>query len=238
MWSFFGLGETQFARPATGPRDDVHPGWPESTPTVTLPHGGRVRLRPLLSRDGKDWQQMRLLDEPYLRPVEPTAPVSWEDAHTASSWSGHFHYLRTSAREGIIVPLAIEVDGEFAGQLTLGNIQHGSLRDCWVGYWVFSAFQGRGVATAACALGVDHAFGRVGLHRVTATYLPDNPASGAVLRHCGFQQEGMLRRNIHIDGQWRDHVLMALNRDDFPVTAVARLKAAGRIDTATGPVSG
>lgn len=88
---------------------------------------------------------------------------------------------------------------------------------------------GRGVATAACALGVDHGFGRVGLHRITATYLPDNPASGKVLAANGFREEGFLRRNLHIDGQWRGHVFVALNADDYPLTAVERLRAAGRI---------
>ncbi|MFS0468126.1 GNAT family N-acetyltransferase, partial [Corynebacterium striatum] len=86
-----------------------------------------------------------------------------------------------------------------------------------------------GVATAACALGVDHAFRRVGMHRVTATYLPDNPASGKVLKACGFREEGYLRRNLHINGAWRDHHFVALNREDFSTTAVDRLRSAGRI---------
>ena len=92
-----------------------------------------------------------------------------------------------------------------------------------------SPYMGRGVATVACALGVDHAFSHVGLHRVTATYLPHNPASGQVLKLNGFREEGYLRRNLHIDGQWRDHHFVALNADDFPTTAVQRLREAGRV---------
>ncbi|WP_293768506.1 GNAT family protein [uncultured Corynebacterium sp.] len=217
-------------KPATGPRDGVHPGWPEATVAVTLASTGqRVRLRPMSRTDAEDWRQMRLLDEPYLRPVEPTAPAGWEAAHSKAAWSNHFGFLRASARDGVVVPLAIEVDGNFAGQVTLGNIQHGAIRECWIGYWVFSQYHGAGVATAACALGVDHAFSRVGMHRVTATYLPDNPASGRVLLHCGFREEGYLRRNLHIDGQWRDHHFVALNADDFASSAVARLVASGRL---------
>ena len=37
---------------------------------------------------------------------------------------------------------------------------------------------GAGIATVACGLGTDHAIHRVGLHRVTATFMPGNPASG------------------------------------------------------------
>ena len=39
-----------------------------------------------------------------------------------------------------------------------------------------------GVATGALALGMDHAFGPVGLHRLEATVRPENAASRAVLR--------------------------------------------------------
>src|SRR5699024_571571 len=81
--------------------------------------------------------------------------------------------------------------GQFAGQLTLGNIQHGGISDCWIGYWVYSKYTGAGVATAACGLGVDHAFRRIGLHRITATYMPENPASGKVLMANGFRKKAI-----------------------------------------------
>ena len=114
-------------------------------------------------------------------------------------------------------------------RVTLGNIQHGAIGECWIGYWVYSRYSGRGIATVACALGVDHAFARVGMHRVTATYLPGNPASGKVLANVGFREEGYLRENLHIDGEWRDHYFVAQNIDDLPGSAVERLAARGRL---------
>lgn len=204
------------------------PGWPESTPELVLPGGGRVHLRPVRGRDGRAWSQARLADEAWLKPVEPTVPDTWESAHSPSAWRRNWANLRGMAADGTVVPLAIDVDGRFAGQVTLGNIQHGSVSECWIGYWVHSAYMGQGVATAACALGTDHAFARVGLHRVTATYLPSNPASGRVLAANGYREEGYLRRNLHIDGQWRDHHFVALNKEDYRESAVVRLVAAGR----------
>ncbi|MDO5512688.1 GNAT family N-acetyltransferase [Corynebacterium sp.] len=229
MFDPFGWSARTYHQPGRGPRDMVHPGWPESTPTVRLRDGGRLRLRPLTSRDGRDWRQQRLLDEAHLRPVEPTARDGWGAAHSQSAWWGFFSGIRDAARRGQVVPLVIELEGRFAGQVTLGTIQHGSVSDCWIGYWVFSAVQGRGVATAACGLGTDHAFRRLGLHRVTATYLPDNPASGKVLAANGFREEGYLRSNLHIDGRWRDHHFVAQNNEDHRDSCVERLRAAGRL---------
>lgn len=204
-----------------------HPGWPDPTPTVHVP-GATLRLRPLAASDGKSWARMRIQDEEILRPVEPTVPGRWEEAHSQAAWRSNWQNLRRFARDGIIVPLAIELDDRFIGQVTLGNIQHGAIGECWVGYWVYSRFAGRGIATVACALGVDHAFARIGLHRVTATYLPSNPASGKVLANVGFREEGFLRENLHIDGAWRDHHFVAQNIDDLPGSAIERLAARGR----------
>jgi len=214
MFSFFGRAS--------------HPGWPEPSPAVHIPGVSTVRLRPLNSRDGKDWSRMRIRDEAVLRPVEPTVPGTWEEAHSPAAWRVNWQNLRKFAQDGIIVPLAIELDGRFIGQVTLGNIQHGAIGECWIGYWVYSRYSGCGIATVACALGVDHAFARIGLHRVTATYLPDNPASGKVLANSGFREEGYLHQNLHIDGAWRDHHFVAQNIDDLPGSAVERLAARGR----------
>lgn len=229
MLDLFGTAASRLKSPATSQPHPVHPGWPEATPAVTFPDDTRLRLRPLMRGDGPEWRRMRLWDEDVLRPVEPTARESWRSAHGPAAWRSNLMSLRDLANRGIVVPLTIEVDGQFAGQVTLGNIQHGSVSSCWIGYWVFSRYMGRGVATAACALGTDHAFRRIGLHRVTATYLPSNPASGRVLATNGFREEGFLKRSLHIDGQWRDHHFVAQNAEDHPSRCVDRLRAAGRI---------
>lgn len=210
-------------------RSYAHPGWPMATPTVFIRGDKPVRLRPLKRSDGRDWSRMRISDEALLRPVEPTVQGTWQDAHSPEAWRSTWSNLRRCANEGIVVPLAIEYDGHFAGQVTLGNIQHGAISECWIGYWVHSRYNGRGIGTVACALGVDHAFARVGLHRVTATYLPDNPASGKILANAGFREEGYLKENLHIDGRWRDHHFVAQNIDDLPGSAVERLAAQGRL---------
>lgn len=120
-----------------------------------------------------------------------------------------------------MLPYAIELDGVFCGQLTIGNVTHGALRSAWIGYWVSSAVTGRGVATAALALGLDHCFSAVMLHRVEATVRPENVASRAVLAKVGFREEGLLQRYLDIDGGWRDHLLVAQTVEETqgPVTS-------------------
>lgn len=220
-------------QPAFGPRHPIHPGWQEYTRTLLVGEH-KLRLRPLQRSDGAEWARQRIADSRILEPVEPTTMTSWAQAHTAGQWRAIFLSLNQAAQAGTVVPMAIEIDGNFQGQLTLGNIQHGSVSDCWIGYWVFSPFTGKGIATAACALGMDHGFGRVGVHRITATHLPENEASHRVLKKNGFRNEGLLRRNLHINGRWRDHYLMALTADEYTDTAVQRLIAYGGVKPLTG----
>lgn len=207
----------------------IHPGWPEPSPTVSLLDGRRLRLRPVQFQDYRRWSALRIRDEEILRPVEPTTSHPWPEVHSFSAWIDYFSHLRKKARRGEIVPLVIELDGRFVGQLTLESIQRGSVSTASIGYWVYSGVSDAGVGTAACALGVDHAFFRVNLHRVVATYLPSNPASGRILRNNGFREEGYLVRNLHIDEKWMDHYLMAIVADDYVSSSVRRLINAGRI---------
>jgi ribosomal-protein-alanine N-acetyltransferase len=165
-------------------------------------------------RDAAQWSRIRLADRNHLEPWEPTAGVDWSVRHTVSSWPVMCSSLRSEARKGRMLPYAIELDGHFCGQLTIGNVTHGALRSAWIGYWVTSSATGGGVATGALALGLDHCFGPVTLHRVEATVRPENAPSRAVLAKVGFREEGLLRRYLDVDGAWRDHLLVGLTTED------------------------
>ena len=135
--------------------------------------------------------------------------------------------LRAEARKGRMLPYAIDVDGRFRGQLTIGNVSHGSLRSAWVGYWVSAEVTGGGVATGAVALSLDHCFGPVGLHRVEATVRPENVPSHKVLAKVGFREEGLLKRYLKVDGGWRDHLLVAMTAEEVDGSVAAGLVRRG-----------
>ena len=169
-----------------------------------------------------------MADRAHLEPWEPATGVDWQARHSISSWPAVCSGLRSEARKGRMLPFVIELDGQFVGQLTVGNITHGALRSAWIGYWVASSVIGGGVATAALALGLDHCFGAVALHRVEATVRPENAASRRVLAKVGFREEGLLRRYLDVDGAWRDHLLVAVTIEEMSGSAAAALVRDGR----------
>jgi [ribosomal protein S5]-alanine N-acetyltransferase len=200
----------------------VHPGWP-----VRLA-SGPVQLQPLRRGDAREWTRLRLANEAWLSPWEPTAGVPWQERHTPSAYRAMRRAGLRRARAGTSVPLAVRIEGRLAGQVTVDNIVRGGLRSGSLGYWIDRDVAGRGLASLAVALVCDHAFGPVGLHRLQADIRPENVRSQRLVERLGFRQEGLLRRYLNIDGDWRDHLSYALLAEDFPGGVLARWQA--RVD--------
>jgi ribosomal-protein-alanine N-acetyltransferase len=197
----------------------LHPGWPAH---LTW---GPVELHPLRRRDAAEWSRVRLANEDWLRPWEPTAPMPWAERHSPAAYRAMRRAVGRRARLGTSLPFAVRVEGRLAGQVTIDNIVRGVLRAGYLGYWIDQAVAGRGMASLAVALVCDHAFGPVGLHRVQADIRPENGPSQRLVERLGFQREGLLRRYLDIDGDWRDHYAYGLLADDLPGGVLARWKA-------------
>ena len=120
------------------------------------------------------------------------------------------------------MPFAIELDGELIGQLNVSGIVMGSLSSAQLGYWVSERAAGRGVTPTAVALATDYCFRRLNLHRMEICIRPENAASLRVVEKLGFRYEGLRRRYIHINGDWRDHFSFALTSEDVPEGVLAR----------------
>ena len=58
------------------------------------------------------------------------------------------------------------------------------------------------------------AFDTLRLHRVEAACLLSNQPSRDVLLKAGFTQEGLARRYLRINGEWRDHLTFGILRED------------------------
>ena len=185
-------------------------GWP-----VTLQEGP-VALRPLRLRDAPVLRDTRARNSEWLRPWEPTYPEMPLRTTGLTPYLAMLQAIRREARQGLSMPWSVTYEGRFVGQLTVGAIVWGSSRSAQVGYWIDSAYAGRGITPTAVALAVDHSFFTVGLHRIEANIRPENRASRRVVAKLGFRDEGVRRRQLHIDGAWRDHICYAITAEEVP----------------------
>jgi len=88
---------------------------------------------------------------------------------------------------------------------------------------------GKGIATEAAKQLLDYGFGELGLHRIWATCLPENPASAQVLEKVGMRREGFLVKNLKIQGVWKSSFLYAMLAEEWS-------GASSHLATKSGPV--
>jgi RimJ/RimL family protein N-acetyltransferase len=74
---------------------------------------------------------------------------------------------------------------------------------------------GRGYGTEATRLMLDHAFDRLGLHRIALFVFEFNERAIRTYRRCGFVVEGRARESIFRDGRWWDELAMSVLEPDW-----------------------
>jgi ribosomal-protein-alanine N-acetyltransferase len=191
-------------------------GWP-----ATLLEGN-VGLRPIRYGDASAWTDVRRANVDWLAAWEATPP---RGSSPDVGFRGMVRFFRSEARAGRMLPFVVTYDGRLVGQLTVGGITWGSLCSAHVGYWIDRRVAGRGIMPTAVALGTDHCFRRVGLHRVEVNIRPENTASLRIVEKLGFRDEGIRRAYLHIDRAWRDHRTFALTAEEVPEGMINRWRA-------------
>lgn len=192
---------------------------------------GPVTIRGIRVRDARKLERELLDNRGWLRKWEATSPQGAMNFDVRSSIRG----LLANAREGAGLPFVIEYDGELAGQLNVSSIMWGSVSSATIGYWVVERFAGKSVTPTAVALATDYCFFQLGLHRMEICIRPENEPSLRVVEKLGFRYEGLRRRFIHIDGDWRDHFCFALVVEELPV-GVLRRWLDGKVPAGVGVV--
>ena len=175
--------------------------------------GRGVHLRPPTSGDYAAWAELRNRSRDHLMPWEP----QWSrDELSRSAFRRRLRHYHREIREdqGYAFFLFRDGDETLLGGLTLSNVRRGVTQAASLGYWLGQPYVRRGIMKAAVAAVAPFVFDELKLHRLEAACLPHNQASIRVLQLNGFQNEGLARRYLKIDGQWRDHLLFALLADD------------------------
>ncbi|KJC62925.1 ribosomal-protein-alanine N-acetyltransferase [Agreia bicolorata] len=192
---------------------------------------GPIVIRPIRVRDARALERELMENRGWLRKWEATNPHGPMSFDTRAS----IRSLQSNARAGYGLPFLIEYNGELAGQLNVSSISYGSVSSASIGYWVSERFAGKNITPTAVALASDYSFFQVGLHRIEICIRPENAPSLRVVEKLGYRYEGLRRRFIHINGDWRDHFCFALVAEELPVGVLRRWKD-GRVPAGEGSV--
>ncbi|MDZ4994224.1 GNAT family N-acetyltransferase [Clostridium perfringens] len=162
----------------------------------------RLTLRNLTPEHTEEMLDYYIRNEEHLRQYEPTRDSSFY------TYEGQKEILTESFRQfidGTSIDLGIFKDDKLIGKIKLSNIVYGILRSAFVGYSIDKEYQGHGYMKEVLNEVCSYAFEEMGLHRLEASTLLENNRSQSVLNACGFNELGINKKYLYINGEWRDH---------------------------------
>lgn len=175
-------------------------------------HTGDVTIRLVRPADAETLSRLETDDREYLQaggPVRSDRYVSVDGQRELITGMLEAH------RAGTCAPFVVETDGAVVGRILLAAIVRGGFQSASVGYWVTESMSGRGIASRALRLLVDHAFGELGLHRLEAATTLANDVSARILTKAGFEQYAVARDYLWMGGRWVDHRIFQLLNDSW-----------------------
>jgi ribosomal-protein-serine acetyltransferase len=150
-----------------------------------------------------------------IRNRESLAPwMSWMDR--VIDVSDTYAFLRSAEKEAYehsAFKAGVWRQGSLIGCIDLHQIDwlNGNAR---IGYWLDKDYTGHGIMTRAVRLLVEYAFEALDLHRIEIHVATENHRSRRIPERLGFTMEGVLRQVQRLRGEYYDHALYALLRDE------------------------
>jgi ribosomal-protein-alanine N-acetyltransferase len=146
-----------------------------------------------------------------------------------------WHLERQSEEHRTFLIHAEDPEGShgIVGKVNVTNVVRGRFQSGVLGYDAYDPYVGRGLFADGLRQIINLAFTAtpqgMGLHRLEANVRPGNTASAGLLRSLGFRREGMLRDMLWLPGSdgaaWRDHIMHAVTREEWPAPAYAPHRA-------------
>ncbi|PKE28392.1 30S ribosomal protein S5 alanine N-acetyltransferase [Rahnella sp. AA] len=145
----------------------------------------------------------------HLAPWEPLRPADFYSTETLRKRLTNA-FDEAAAGTAFQFGIISRETGDMLGACNFTGIARGAFQACHLGYSVAENEQGKGLMHRALETAISYLFREQGLHRIMASYIPDNVKSERVLHRLGFEREGYARSYLKIAGRWQDHVLTAL----------------------------
>ncbi|MBA2874706.1 GNAT family N-acetyltransferase [Thermaerobacillus caldiproteolyticus] len=109
-------------------------------------------------------------------------------------------------------------DKDFArtiGCISFSNIVRSILQSCILGYKLDKDELNKGYITEALRKGIKIIFNEYQLHRIEAPIMLRNEASIRVVKKLGFENEGIAKKLLKVNGKWEDHMRWVLLNDEM-----------------------
>ena len=165
--------------------------------------GKNILIRNFTPDDAQDLLEYYLRNKDHLKDFEPVRDASF------FTYEMQKEILLESYRQlmtGVGSDLGIYKDNKIIGKAKISNIVYGVLKSGILGYSIDKEYEGKGYMKEAINLVLEYAKEYLDLHRIEASVLTTNERSKGVLLSCGFEEVGINKKYLYINGKWSDHI--------------------------------
>jgi RimJ/RimL family protein N-acetyltransferase len=156
----------------------------------------RLKLRPFRLDDSERVQSLAGSDD--VAKTTLNMPHPYEDG-MAEQWISR-HLKEFVHDEGVTFAIERKEDGLLIGAIGLTGIRKHNR--AVLGYWIGSEYWGNGYCTEAAHATINYGLREEGYHKILASHMKCNPASGRVMEKCGMKHEGTFVDHVLKNGQY------------------------------------
>lgn len=170
----------------------------------------RLTLRSLTPTDAPLLQDFLVRNRQFLQEWEPKRDEAYYYSIDSARSLINSSTVTNNDKTGLSLYLFRKKEEKIIGHIGLSNIVYGPFLSCFLGYKLDFEETGKGYISEGLQRVIQVAFTDYKLHRIEANVMPRNIRSIKVLEKLGFEQEGMSRRYLKINGLWEDHLHFVL----------------------------
>ncbi|MCQ2969145.1 MAG: GNAT family N-acetyltransferase [Clostridium sp.] len=165
--------------------------------------GSKIIVRNFTPADAEELTDYYIRNTEHLRAFEPTRDKNFYEVDMQR------RTLIESYKQlmvGTGMDLGIYLNGKLIGKIKVSNIVQGIFKSAIIGYSIDKEHEGKGYMKEAVLLVEKYCKQYLDLHRLEASVLVDNNKSKRVLLKSGFEELGVNKKYLYINGKWRDHI--------------------------------
>ena len=150
--------------------------------------------------------------------LSPFVPLRDESYYTEEGCKTALQQEQTAWEAGTAYGFYLflkEDPGRLVGSVSLTGVIRGVFQNCFAGCQLDGGLINRGFMTEAVLAVIHYAFEVLNLHRIEANIMPRNARSLRLAQKCGFENEGLAKDYLRINGKWEDHIHMVRRNENW-----------------------
>ncbi|MRX71823.1 GNAT family N-acetyltransferase [Bacillus lacus] len=169
-----------------------------------------ISLKVLQPQDAPELFQLTDASRAHLKEWLP-----WLDAtSTEKDTEGFILSALKGFAENKSLTTGILYQGKLAGTAGFNSINWAN-KTAYIGYWLGTGFQGKGIMTKTASALTEYAFSDLHLNKVEIRAAEDNAKSRAVPERLGYTQEGKLRQAEWLYDHYVDHIVYGMLAEEW-----------------------